>query len=152
MAVPRSWTNIEKQRSPEQTAISAEPTATDIRFKLAASFLLASWLTIIYSLQHSAKHYRNRAQLNQVFGFIKYTPKTFCLTLLLSLIMAAYQFACSFDFSISPLNMSTNLGIMYGLGWGMPLLIVLVQLISGYFDANEDIGLLRQRRNSRYRT
>jgi hypothetical protein len=61
--------------------------------------------------------------------------------------MVGYDSACSFDFSISPLNLSTNLGMMYGFGWGVPFLIILVQSISGYFDTNEDIELMRQRRD-----
>jgi hypothetical protein len=146
MVVPRSWTNIEKQRSEAQTAMFAEPTATDIRFGLAPIFLLAGWFTIFYSLEHSIKLYKSQGQQNRVCGFIEYIPPRFRLTMPLSLIIVGYESACSFCFSVSPLNLRANLGMMYGLGWGAPLLIMLVQSISGCLDPNEDKELQLQRR------
>jgi hypothetical protein len=35
--------------------------------------------------------------------------------------------------------------MVYGLGWAIPFLIILVQSISGYCDSSEDIELRRQR-------
>ena len=148
MVIPRSWTPIEKQRSNTQTALLAEPSATDIRFKLAAFFLLCSWLTTVYSLRHSIKYYRsvNSGLFNQFVGFIKYTPRKFLLNLPLSLGMVAYAIGCSFEFSISPLNLDVDLEAMYGWGWGSVTLILAVQEIAGHFDPNEDRELIRQRR------
>jgi hypothetical protein len=148
MVVPRSWSPIEKQRSLSQTASIAKPSATDIRFKLAAFFLFCSWLTTIYSLRHSIKYYKpqNRGLFNRFFGFVKYTPRKFLLTLPLSLGMVAYAIACSIDFSISPLNLHTDLGTMYGWGWGSIACILAVYEIAGYLDPNEDKELIRQRR------
>jgi hypothetical protein len=148
MVIPRSWGNIEEQRDPQQTSQFAEPTATDIRFKLAAFFLFGGWLTTVFSLHHSIRHYkpRNRGILNRSVGIIKYTPPKFLLTLPLSLVMVGYAAACSFEFSISPLNLNANLGMMYGLGWGSISLIIIVNEIYGYIDPNEDRELIRQRR------
>lgn len=148
MAIPRSWTNIEKQRSPDQTRTFAEPTATDIRFKLAALFNFFGWLVTVYSLRHSIKFYkpRNRGPLNRALGFIKYTPTKFLLTIPLSLVMVGYSGASAFDFDISPLKLHTNLGFIYGLGWGTIACIILVYQVAGYFDSNEDRELIRQRR------
>jgi hypothetical protein len=148
MTIPRSWTNIERQRSPDQTLEYAKPTATDIRFKLAALVNFIGWLTIVYSLRHSIKYYkpRNRGPLNRTVGFIKFTPFKFFLTIPLSLVMVGYDVACAFDFDVSPLKLHTNLGFMYGLGWGSIACIILVYEIAGYFDPNEDRELIRQRR------
>jgi hypothetical protein len=148
MVVPRSWTNIEKQRSPDQTRDFAEPTATDMRWKLAALFNFLGWLTIVFSLRHSIKHYkpRNRGLLNRAIGFVRYTPNKFLLTIPLALAMVGYEAACAFDFDISPLKLHTNLGYMYGLGWTSIACILLVQEVSGYIDPNEDRELIRQRR------
>jgi hypothetical protein len=148
MVVPRPWGAIEKQRDPDQARLVAEPVATDIRFKLAALFLVAAWLTIVYSLRHSIRHYkpRNRGVLNKFGGFLRYTPLKFLLTLPLSLTMVGYEAACTFDFAISPLNNNANLGMMYGLGWGTVAAIFIVYETAGYFDPNEDRELIRQRR------
>jgi hypothetical protein len=148
MIIPRSWGAIELQRDPDQTKQYAEPSATDLRFKLAAFFLLASWLTTVASLQHSIKHYkaRNRGLFNRAFGLIKYVPLKFLLILPLSFVMIGYEAACAFEFSISPLKVDTNLGMMYGLGWGTIAMIFLIQEVYGYIDLNEDRELIRQRR------
>jgi hypothetical protein len=148
MVVPRSWTPIELQRSPSQTITIAAPSATDIRFKLASLFLLLGWLTTAFSLRHSIKHYKplNRGLLNRAIGFVKYVPNKFLLTMSLSLTLIGYEAACSFSFTISPLNLHTNLGFMYGLGWGLPAAILLIYEVSGYIDPNEDRELIRQRR------
>jgi hypothetical protein len=148
MVIPRSWSNIEKQRDPIQASTFAEPTATDIRFKLAVFFLLGAWLTTVYSLDHSIKHYRprNSGFGNRVFGFIKYTPFKFLLTLPLSLVLIGYDALCAFDFSVSPLKLEPNLGVMYGFGWGSTACIMLVYEIAGFLDPNEDKELIRQRR------
>jgi hypothetical protein len=148
MIVPRSWSAIEKQRSPEQSRLIAQPSATDIRFKVAAFLLFGSWLTTVFSLQHSIKHYkiRNRGLFNLMVGVIRYMPAKFLLMIPLSLVMIGYEAAIAFNFSISPLNINTNLGIMYGLGWGVIAAIVVIQEISGYLNPNEDRELIRQRR------
>ncbi|KAN0101448.1 Protein of unknown function (DUF2434) domain containing protein [Hyaloscypha variabilis] len=148
MAIPRPWGAIELQRDPDQMEQFAEPAATDIRFKLAALFLFGAWLTTAFSLWHSIKHYkpRNRGFFNRAVGFIGYLPPTFLLTLSLSLVMIGYEAACAFDFSKSPLKVDTNLGFMYGLGWGPIAMIIVVQEVRGYPAPNDDRELIRQRR------
>jgi hypothetical protein len=148
MAVPRSWTNIERQRSSDQSATFARPTATDTRFKVAAMFLFIGWFTTVYSLRHSIKHYKphNLRPFKLTLEFATYAPKKFLLSIPLAFVLVFYEAACSYDFSISPLNINANLGMMYGIGWGVPALILLVYEISGYFDPNEDQELIRQRR------
>lgn len=102
----------------------------------------------MYSLQHSIKHYkpRNRGSLNRAIGLIIFTPKKFLLTVPLSLVLVAYEAAIAFDFDISPLKLHTNVGYMYGLGWGTIVCIMLVYEVAGYLDPNEDRELIRQRR------
>ncbi len=148
MIVPRSWTAIELQRDPDQQHLKAEPVATDIRFKLAAFLLFGSWLTTAFSLWHSIQHYkpRNRGMLNRAVGFVRYIPAKFLLTLPLSFIMIAYEAACAFNFSISPLKLDTKVGYMYGLGWAPIAAIIIVYEAAGYTDPNEDRDLIRQRR------
>jgi hypothetical protein len=148
MVIPRPWGAIELQRDPEQTKLRAKPAATDLRFKVAAFFLFGSWLTTVFSLWHSIKHYkaRNRGIFNRAFGLIKYLPPRFLLTIPLALVMIGYEAACAFEFSISPLKIDTNLGFMYGLGWGPIAMIIVVQEIYGYIAPNDDRELIRQRR------
>ncbi|CAG8951651.1 hypothetical protein HYFRA_00005451 [Hymenoscyphus fraxineus] len=149
MIVPRSWGSIEKQRDIDQARLIAEPHSTDTRFKAAAFLLFCGWLTTVFSLHHSIKHYmpRNRGLFNRAMGLLKYIPTKFLLTLPLSLLMIGYQAAIAFSFSISPLNyIDPHLAIIYALGWGPITLILLVYEVAGYFDPNEDKELLRQRR------
>lgn len=148
MIVPRSWGSIEKQRDPDQARLIAEPTSTDTRFKVAAFLLFCGWLTTVFSLHHSIKHYKpkNRGLFNRSIGIFRYTPTKFLLTLPLSLVMIGYQAAIAFDFSISPLNFRPNLATVYALGWVPIALIMLVYEVAGYYDPNEDRELLRQRR------
>jgi hypothetical protein len=68
------------------------------------------------------------------------------LTLPTSLALVGYEAACSFEFSISPLNINADLGMMYGLGWGTIAVIILVHQVAGYINPNEDRELIRQRR------
>lgn len=148
MAIPRGWTALEDQRSPDQTASIAEPMATDARFKVAAFLLFFAWLVILFSLRHSIHYYKpnNRGLFNRAVGIIRYTPVRFLLTIPLCLAMVGYEAAVAFDFSISPLNINGNSGWIYGLGWAPIALIFVIQEISGYLQPNEDRELIRQRR------
>jgi hypothetical protein len=144
MIFPRSWMSIEKQRSDNQTATFAEPTATDLRFKLASVFLFACWLTTLYSLHHSIQRYVCRGDENSIFTFVKHLPIKFRLIIPLSLALVGYETACSLYFSVSPLYINTSLGMVYGFGWAVPLLIVIMQSISGLSGPNDDIEIQRQ--------
>ena len=150
MVIPRSWSSIEKQRDPVQTEHVARPAATDARFKASAFFSFAAWLTIVFSLHHSIKHYNagigHDESFRPIHRILSHVPTRCLLTLLLSLIMIAYTAACTFDFSISPLNLHPKLGMMYGLGWGVPFAIIIIFGLWGYIDPNEDRELIKQRR------
>jgi hypothetical protein len=148
MSVPRNWTPLSWQRDPAQKAEHAEKNATDGRFKAAACFIFLAWCTIVFCLWHSIHHYkpRNRGVINSFIGAIRYTPLNFWLTIPLSLIIVAYQFAISFNFDISPLNETGNIISIYTWGYAPIALIVLIHIITGYILPNEDRELIRQRR------
>lgn len=148
LIVPRSWGPIELQRSAEQTAARAVPSATDARFKAAAFCLFICWLTILVSLRHSIKHYRerNRGVINRAVGLIRYTPVRFMLIVPLSLAMVAYQALCSWQFQYSVLNVKGNNAAIFAGGFAPSVLIIIVQIISGWLTPNEDRELIRQRR------
>ncbi|KAF5500428.1 Uncharacterized protein CGCS363_v007376 [Colletotrichum siamense] len=148
LIIPRNWGEIEKQRSPDQTAARAEPNATDVRFKVATFCLVICWLTIVASLRHSILHYypRNRGVLNKARGFIRYTPLRFKLVIPLAACLIAYQGLVSFRWDYSVLNTQANLAAVYAGGYGPALLILFIQIAYGFMSPNEDKELMRQRR------
>lgn len=148
MIIPRAWTPIQHQRYPEQTVTEAIPTATDARFKAAPFFLAGCWLTTVFSLRHSIKHYcpRNRGLLNRMRGFIRYTPPRFMLILPLAAVIPAYQAMVAWHFAYSPLNVAGDQAAIYAGGFTPTLLILYIQNIFGFLTPNEDRELQRQRR------
>lgn len=64
----------------------------------------------------------------------------------LALAVVAYQGLAAWDFSLSPLNVKTNLLAMYLGGYAPTLLILIIQCIAGFMRPNEDRELTRQRR------
>jgi hypothetical protein len=148
MIVPRSWTNIEYQRYPQQIVDDATPTATDARFKTAAFLLAVCWLITVFSLRHSIKHYcpRNRGLFNRVRGFIRYMPLRFALIVPLAAVVPAYQALVAFDFEYSPLKVAGSRVAIYAGGYLPTLLILYLQAAFGFFNPNEDLELQRQRR------
>lgn len=147
MTIPRSWTAIELQRSPQQQITKAKPSGTDTRFKAAAILAFLAWCMICYSLRHSIHYYKpkNRGPWNSCTGFIHYAPTKFLLTIPLLLIRVGYSMASSFEWTISPLKFNSNAGWMYGLGYGPTFLVIVVFEIWGYLDPNEDRALLKMR-------
>lgn len=148
MIVPRNWGPIELQRYPQQTIDEATPTATDARFKAAAFFLVVCWLTTVFSLRHSIRHYcpRNRGFFNRAAGFVRYTPLRFLLIIPLAAVIPAYQALVAWDFAYSPLKVDGNKAAIFAGGYTPTLLILYIQAIFGFFNPNEDLELLRQRR------
>jgi len=148
LVVPRNWGQLEMQRDPDQTRLIAEPMATDSRFKAAAFCLFICWLIVATSLRHSIKHYkpRNRGLFNRATGIIRFTPLRFILLLPLALAMVAYQALCSWVFEYSILRYQGNHLAMFLGGYGPSLLMLIVQLIAGALNPNEDRELMRQRR------
>lgn len=147
MTIPRSWTAIEYQRSPEQQNALAKPVGTDVRFKAAGILAFLAWCTICYSLRHSIHHYkiRNAGQWSGFLGFVKHCPYKFMLTIPLLLVTILYTIASSFVWSVSPLKVDGDVGWMYGLGKAPIFLIIAIYEIWGYLEPNEDRALLRQR-------
>lgn len=73
-------------------------------------------------------------------------PVRFMFILPLSLAMIAYQALSAWEFQWSPLNIHTDDAAMYAGGYAPSLLILVVQVIAGFVNPNEDRELLRQRR------
>ena len=147
MNIPRSWTAIQYQRSPEQANTLARSSATDARFKAGGVLALLAWCTICYSLRHSIHHYRlrNRGSWNSFRGFLQYCPYKFQLAIPLLLIEIGYAIASSFIWTISPFKFDGNPAWLYGLGIAPALLIILTFEICGFLEPNEDRALRMQR-------
>lgn len=147
MIIPRPWTAIQYQRSPEQANALARPSGTDARFKAGGVLAFLAWCTICYSLRHSIHHYkaRNRGSWNSFRGLFHYCPLKFKLAIPLLLIKIGYAIASSLVWTISPLKFDGDAAWLYGLGSGPTLLIILIFEIWGFLEPNEDRALLKQR-------
>lgn len=148
LVIPRNWGNIEMQRSPEQTSARAAPSATDGRFKAAAFILFMGWLTCAYHLRHSIKHYkeRNRGFLNRAIGLVKFTPYRFLLIIPISLFVVLYQALTVWKFPWSLMDIHGNRISIFVGGYVPAVLIMVIQIIAGFVNPNEDRELIRQRR------
>lgn len=148
LVVPRSWKFVPRQRSTEQEDEWARPGSTDGRFKAAGFCLFVCWLTIVFSLRHSVKHYkpRNRGVFNRGLGFIRAVPLRLALIIVLCLGTIAYQEFIAWDYDMSVVKAKGPVAIIYGWGYGPSLLIMMVQIAYGWASPNEDRELLRQRR------
>lgn len=147
MIIPRPWTPIQYQRSPEQANALAKPSSTDVRNKAGGFLAFLAWCTICYSLCHSIHHYkrRNQGHRNSFLGFLKYCPWIFRLVIPLLLLKVGYAIASSFVWTISPFKFDNNAAWLYGLGTTPVILIILIFEISGFSEPNEDRALLAQR-------
>lgn len=147
LTIPRSWTGIELQRSPDLTALRAQPLATDLRFKLAAFMSLAGTLVICYSLEHSIYRYRATptSPLAQATFYLTASPPEFLLALVLLGLKTGYAIAAAFDWSVSPLRVAVSQGWLYGLGYAPALLIIVLFNAVGFCELNEDKALIVQR-------
>lgn len=148
MVVPRSWTPFEYQGSPDQLQNIARPAATNARFKAGAIFSFLAWCAIVYSLRHSIHYYkdRNRGLQSKILGFLKETPTKFKLIVPLALIKIGYFIALAFDWDISPLKATSNPGWYFGFGFGTDLLIIAIFEVYGFIERNEDLVIIRARR------
>ncbi len=147
MIIPRPWTAIQYQRSPEQANALARPSGTDARFKAGGFLAFLAWCTICYSLRHSIHHYkaRNRGSWNSFRGLLGYCPWKFRLAIPLLLIKIVYAIASSVVWTINPMKFDGNAGWLYGLGSTPAILIILIFEIWGFLEPNEDRALLKQR-------
>ncbi|RFU81827.1 hypothetical protein TARUN_373 [Trichoderma arundinaceum] len=148
LVIPRSWTFVEMQRSPEQTLAKAIPTATGARFKAGAFCLVIAWLSIVFSLRHSIYHYkpRNRGVFNRTLGFVRAIPLRFVLTIPLSGALVAYQVLISFSWKFSVMRYGGIVPVIFAWGYGPSLLMIFVQVAYGLASPNEDKALIAQRR------
>ncbi|EQL01595.1 hypothetical protein OCS_02686 [Ophiocordyceps sinensis CO18] len=148
LAVPRNWTFVEMQRSPDQIRTQVIPAATDNRFKAAAFCLAMAWLTIVFSLHHSIRHYkpRDRGLWNRGVGLVRAVPLRLALIIPLCLALIIYQAFMSFVWDFSIIKYDGSVPIMFAWGYGPSLLILYIQIVYGYSSPNEDKELMRQRR------
>ncbi|EEP81990.1 predicted protein [Uncinocarpus reesii 1704] len=146
LTIPRSWTNVQKQRSFSQQEDLAKPTATDGRFKSASIIAVACLFIICYSLGHSLYRYKHRPQGRRFIPFyITVTPFKFVLVILLAAARIGFGIASAFEWTVSPLKYNGNAGWLYGLGYTPVLLILVILNLYGYIDPNEDRDLILQR-------
>lgn len=146
--MPRSWNFAKYQRSPAQTLEYAVPAATGGRFKAGAFCLVVAWLTILYSLRHSIRHYRprRRGMVKRAVGLVQSVPLRFYLVVPLAGALIGYQMVMSFDWTYSLVRIGGVVPVQFGWGYGPALLIVYTQVLYGYASPNEDKELMRQRR------
>lgn len=147
MVIPRSWTPIQKQNTPEQIQDMARPAATNIRGKVGAIFAACAWFVIVYSLHHSLRHYkpRERGFFNKINAFCRDCPTKLFINIILLAIRIAYGIASAWFWDLTILNDDVTVGWPFGLGYGPILLIIIVFEIAGLVDENEDKILIQQR-------
>jgi hypothetical protein len=148
MTIPRSWTKIEKQNSPEQKNDIARPSATGPREKAGAIIAAMAWFVIIYSLHHSMKHYKPRVTgiMNRINTFCQFCPTKLFITIIILGIRVAYGIASAWLWDLSIFQDEVNIGWPFGLGYGTIALIIIVFEIAGFVEENEDKIILAQRR------
>ncbi|KAF7593439.1 hypothetical protein BBP40_011542 [Aspergillus hancockii] len=147
LTVPRSWSAIELQRSPEQAALNARPVATDIRWRTAGFMALTGMLVICYSLEHSIYRYKPcpASTAGQILFYLNAAPSQFLVVIAILGVKIGYAIASSFDWTVSPLKYDVDSGWIYGLGYTPALLIILVFNVCGFCELNEDKALITQR-------
>ena len=140
LTVPRSWTPIEMQRSPEQQINDAKPVATDARWRVAGFVAIGGVLVICYSLEHSIYRYRMRpsSTMGQLLFYLNAAPSQFLVAIALLGVKIGYAIASAFDWTVSPLKYGVNSGWLYGLGYTPPLLLLILFNICGLCELNDD--------------
>jgi hypothetical protein len=148
MTIPRSWTPIQKQNTPEQKENIARPAATGAREKAGAILAAIAWLVICASLQHSLNHYKPRAVgfFNKVNAFCRDCPTKIFVSIILLAIRIGYGIASAWLWDISVFQDGVQIGWPFGLGYGPILLIIIVYEIAGFVEENEDKRIIEQRR------
>lgn len=147
MAIPRSWTAVEKQQSPSQAQMIARPSASDVRFKAGGFFALAAWIVTVYSFHHSISHYLPKNQiLIEPAVKINNSLVKLLLGLSLSAVTVAYLVAGTWFWPISPLNLQVSTGWFFGLGYAPALLIIVAYNVFGHLQRNDDKALTMLRR------
>lgn len=148
MTIPRPWTPLQKQNTPEQKNDIARPSATGNREKAGAIIAAIAWVVICISLGHSLKHYKPKTVgiFNKINAFCRDCPTKIFLALILLAIRIGYGIASAWIWDLSIFQDEVQIGWPFGLGFGPILLILLVFEIAGFVEENEDKQLQAQRR------
>lgn len=137
LTIPRSWTPVQKQNSPEETQDIARPAATDARNKAGAVLAMVAWIVIVCSLLHTLRVYRQ--------GKILACPRKLFLNILLLAIRLAYGIVAAWFWDVSILNQHVAVSWPFGLGY-VPILLILINYnLAGFHEQNEDKQLIAQR-------
>ncbi|KAF2869139.1 hypothetical protein BDV95DRAFT_630269 [Massariosphaeria phaeospora] len=147
MTIPRSWTPLQKQSTPEQKNDIARPAATGPREKAGAIIAGVAWLVICYSLHHSMKHYKPSPPgiWNKITNFCRYCPAKIFINLIILAIRVGYGIASAWLWDLSIFQEDVHVGWPLGLGYGPMLLIIVVFEIAGFMEENEDKIIIQQR-------
>ncbi|KAF2121984.1 hypothetical protein BDV96DRAFT_640053 [Lophiotrema nucula] len=148
MTIPRSWTAIQKQNTPEQKYDIARPAATGPREKAGAILAAVAWGIIVFSLHHSLKHYKPKEKglWAKIGGFCRDCPTKLFVNIILLAIRVAYGIASAWMWELSIFQDDVVIGWPFGLGYGPILLIIAVFELAGFIEENEDKVIIRQRR------
>ncbi|KAF2174772.1 hypothetical protein K469DRAFT_704375 [Zopfia rhizophila CBS 207.26] len=149
MVIPRSWTPIQKQNTPEQKENIARPAATGPRGKVGAVLAVMAWFVICYSLYHSIKCYKPRTTgiWNKFNSFCRHCPAKLFVTILLLAVRLGYGIASAWFWDLSIFQDNVVIGWPFGLGYGPIFLILFVFEIAGFIEENEDKIIIQQRRD-----
>ncbi|KAF2470355.1 uncharacterized protein BDR25DRAFT_303877 [Lindgomyces ingoldianus] len=149
MVIPRSWTAIQKQNTPEQKNDIARPASTGPREKAGAILAAIAWFVICYSLHHSLKHYKPRATgfFNRINSFCHYCPTKLFAAIVLLAIRIGYGIASAWVWDLSIFQDDVVVGWPFGLGYGSILLIIVVFEVAGFMEQNEDQVIIQQRQD-----
>jgi len=147
MTIPRSWTALQKQSTPEQKNDIARPAATGSRGKAGAILAAVAWFVICYSLYHSLKYYKPRGRgLGKITGFFRNCPIKLAVALALLAVRIGYGIASAWFWDLSIFQDKVYIGWPFGLGYGPILAIIIIFEIAGFIDKNEDKIIIEQRR------
>jgi hypothetical protein len=148
LTIPRSWTPLQKQNTPEQKNDIARPAATGVREKAGAIIGAIAWFVICFSLYHSLKHYKPRTTgfWRNIDSFCHYCPTKLFLAILVLAIRVGYGIASAWLWNITIFQDDVEVGWPFGLGYGSTLLIIIVFEVAGFMEENEDKILIQQRR------
>lgn len=147
MTIPRPWTPIEKQRSPEQQAAIAAPAATDNRFKAGSIIMVVAYAIIVYDLKHNLHYYKphERDIFQGIRNFILNCPMKLVLPIVVLGVRVAYGIACAWIWEISILKYDGNPVWPFAFGYAPSVLIMVILIVAGLVEENEDKVLIKQR-------
>jgi hypothetical protein len=148
MVIPRNWSPIDDQSSPQQQTALAEPMATDARFKAGSIFAALAYVVIIYDLRHILHNYKPHPPgiWKSFDNFLTHTPARLFFSIIVLGIKVAYTIASAWVWDVSVMKYNAQPAWPYGLGYGPSLLIIIILNVWGYIDRNEDLELIDQRR------